>query len=97
MADLLEHDDTVEQEGHGRECWMMDSEVGVLLAEVEGIIADRLGWRDTLNRRCWRRSTAFRCPSSSRPLTGWVSSSGAARGGSGSGPERNATRSLTKR
>ena len=47
MADLLEHDDTVEQvpgggEGHRRKHWM-DSGVRVLLAEVTAIIADRLG------------------------------------------------------
>jgi hypothetical protein len=41
MADLLEHDQAIdEQEGHRRE---MDSGVRVLLAEVTAIIADRLG------------------------------------------------------
>ncbi|HZZ25076.1 MAG TPA: hypothetical protein VFE60_22050 [Roseiarcus sp.] len=50
MADLLEHDETVEQEGHRREHWMMDPGTRVLLAEVEGIIADRLGRRDASER-----------------------------------------------
>ena len=51
MADLLEHDDAVEQvrrggEGHRRKHWM-DSGVRVLLAEATAIIADRLGRQDT--------------------------------------------------
>jgi hypothetical protein len=51
MADLLDHDDTVEQvhgggEGHRRKHWM-DSGVRVLLAEATAIIADRLGRQDT--------------------------------------------------
>ena len=51
MADLLEHDDTVERggEGHRREHWM-DSGVRALLAEVTAIIADRLGRQGTPER-----------------------------------------------
>jgi hypothetical protein len=48
MADLLEHDPAIdEQEGH------MDAGAKVLLAEVEGIIADRLG-QGGAPRGAWR-------------------------------------------
>jgi hypothetical protein len=54
MADLLERDVIeVEQEGHGRES--RDDGVRVLLAEVEGLIADRLGRGEALEREMMMR------------------------------------------
>jgi hypothetical protein len=45
MADLLDDDDTIEQEGRERERWT-DSGIAVLLAETMDIIADHLSRGD---------------------------------------------------
>jgi hypothetical protein len=53
--DAHEHDDVVEQGGHGREGWVTDSGVRVFLDEITRLIAARLGQGDAPEREMMTR------------------------------------------
>jgi hypothetical protein len=91
MADLLDDDDAIEQEGRVREPWT-DSGLAVLLRETEDIIADHLSRGDAREAEIMRSLDGVPLSVIYEAADGPASSRGAARGGSGGEPQRGLRR-----